>query len=280
MFPGTAPGEACQGRAVSDQGKDKDKKLRLGVGGPEMIMHAEEIGKVARKLAESCGVDKLVSEADLFVKGQVARMEITCSSCAVRMIQDASAEALRAEPIERPAWDRRSDFLLRLIVAFYPHGVANEVKDHSLVLPRHCLVRLGGFWRDVLGTFPYSDLNSDASRLMTRFPSARDSELRSLMFSHPPSRLLLMKLMTRLLAIFQDAPALRSHFIPVLAHDKWPNIFKPTEKHFSSICSGLFGDFMLQLQKPRQGDDMEQWFGRGATGRLLDLLEMTISIND
>ena len=55
-------------------------------------------------------------------------MEITCSGCARQMIQDAAAEALRAEPIERPAWDRRYDFMLRLVVAFYPHGATDEVK--------------------------------------------------------------------------------------------------------------------------------------------------------
>lgn len=257
--------------------EEKEKRYRLGVGGPEMLSHAEEIGNVAKKLAESCGGEKLVKETEAFYRGQLTMMEITCSSCARQMIQDAAAEALRAEPIERPAWDRRYDFMLRLIVAFYPHGVADEVKGQSLILPRHCLVRLGGFWRDVLGSLPYADLNSDASRLMTRFPSARDSELRALMFSHPPSRLLLMKVLTRLLAVFQDAPSLREHFTPALFSDKWPNIFKPTPAHFSTICNGLFGDFTLQLQKPKRGDDMEQWFGRGATERLLDLLEATVS---
>ena len=110
----------------------ENERIRLGVGGPEMIRLAEDIGTLAVRVAEAKGGERLKAETDHYVKGQISRMRVACGACASRMVKDAAADALRAEPIERPAWDRRSDFLLRLVMAFYPHGLVTERKDDEL----------------------------------------------------------------------------------------------------------------------------------------------------
>lgn len=251
----------------------ENERIRLGIGGPEMLRLAEDIGGLAVRVAEAKGGERLKAETEHYLKGQYSRMRLACGACAARMVKDAAADAMRAEPIERPAWDRRTDFLLRLVVAFYPHGLVTERKEGSLSLPRHCLGRMGTFLREALGTLPYSDLNADASRLISRFPNVQDQELRKALQGHPPSRLLLLKTMIRLVSAFEHTETIRAIFMDTVKSDAWPNVFRPTPQHFAALCDGLFGDLMVMLQSPKEGDDLDQWFGRGATERLLDVLE-------
>lgn len=251
----------------------ENERIRLGVGGPEMIRLAEDIGTLAVRVAEAKGGERLKAETEHYLKGQISRMRVTCGSCATRMVKDAAADALRAEPIERPAWDRRTDFLLRLVMAFYPHGLVTERKEGSPSFPRHCLGRMAVFLREVLGTLPYSDLNADASRLLSRFPNVQDGELRRALLGHPPSRLLLLKTLIRLVSAFEHTEDVRAIFMETVRSEAWPNVFRPTPQHFVALCDGLFGELMVMLQNPKEGDDLDQWFGRGATERLLDMLE-------
>jgi hypothetical protein len=254
--------------------QDTITKPRIdGHAGEEVTRLVDEIGALVHTLAEGRGNPKLLADTTSFVKGHRVLLHDACSSCSDRLRRDAFADAVMPQTIERPANDRRSDFLLRMVVAFYPHGVAEKVPAESLALPRHTMGRIGQFLRDVLGTLPYADLNADCSRLISRFPGVPDRGLRAAMFAHPPSRVLLMKVLVRLLRAFQDLNLARQVFVKRVSCRNWPNIFAATEGHFSHLCDGLFGEFTLQLQNPREGDDLDQWFGLGATLRVLDLLE-------
>jgi hypothetical protein len=244
-----------------------------GHAGAEVARLIDELGSLVRTLAEGRGNEKLLADTTAFVDGHRVLLSDACSSCADRLRRDAFADAVMPQTIERPANDRRSDFLLRVVVAFYPHGVVEKVNGQSLALPRHSMGRMGQFLRDMLGTLPYADLNADCSRLISRFPGVPDRGLRAAMFAHPPSRVLLMKVLVRLLRGFQNLDLVRQLFIKRVTCRNWPNIFAATNDYFKHLCDGLFGEFTLQLQSPREGDDLDQWFGLGATLRVLDLLE-------
>lgn len=241
---------------------------------PEVMRLMDGLGALTTHLAESHNNEKLLADTQAFVTGQKTLLAETCTGCASRLRRDAVAEALRSEPIELRVQDRRSDFLLRMVVAFYQPGlIADRPPAGSLALPRHALGRLGNWLRDVLGSLPFSDLNHDCSRLVTRFPEAGDKGLRDALFAHEPSRLLLLKVLVRLLDAFRDIEPVKASFVLALSSQSWPHVFRATEAHFDALCDGLFGRFLVELQTPREGDDLESWFGTGATDRLLDLLE-------
>lgn len=241
---------------------------------PEAMRLMEGLGALTRQLAESHNNEKLLRDAKTFISGQQALLTETCTRCASRLRRDAVAEALRAEPIERRVQDRRSDYLLRLVIAFYPHGLAfDRPQSGSLAIPRSSMGRMASWLRDVLGSLPYSDLNHDCSRLVTRFPETSDSGLRDAMFAHEPSRLLLLKVLVRLLDAMRDVEPVKDSFLDSLTSTGWPHVFHPDEAHFAALCDGLFGRFLIELQSPREGDELDTWFGTGATDRLLDLLE-------
>lgn len=250
-----------------------------GHAGVEVTRLVEELGALIKTLAEGRGNDKLVSDTTAFFKGQKLRLTEACSGCSDRLRRDAFADAVAPTVIERPVNDRRSDFLLRLVVAFYPFGVvADKPEGDSLALPRYAMPKLGQFLRDVLGTMPYADLNADSSRLLSRFAGVADRDLRAALFNHPPSRVLLMKVLVRLLTAFQDLRLTRSIFVRRVTSRAWPNVFKATDAHFKGLCDGMFGEFTLQLQTPREGDDLDAWFGLGATLRVVDLLDRMVEV--
>lgn len=259
-----------------------------GHAGAEVARLLTELGALTTSLAEGRGSAKLTDETRRFVSGQKVLSASACRSCADRLRRDAFADAVIPQTIERPVRDRRSDFLLRMVVAFYPYGIVDAVHGHhghgagtvnaqghgqDLALPRHVFGRLGQFLRSVLGTLPYADLNADCSRLLSRFPGVADRNLRDAVFAHPPSRVLLMKILIRLLTGFEDLDSVRSAFMKEVSSKSWPNIFDASANHFNALCDGLFGEFTLQLQSPREGDDLDSWFGFGATIRVLDMLE-------
>lgn len=233
----------------------------------------QEIGALAVQLAEGRESDKLVQDTRAFVDGVSVRTRDACAACSDRLSRSAFAEAIMPKPIERPVQDRRDDFLLRLVVAFHPAGVVDKPEPGSLALPRHAMGRYGGFLREVTGSLAYADLNAEASRLISRCPDAPDRQLRNALYSHAPSRVLLMKVLIRLLNRYADLDQVSALFQARLHSDAWPDIFRPRPAHFAAACDGLFGDFSVQLQTPRQGDDLDAWFGLGATDRVLDLLD-------
>lgn len=258
---------------------DKEPLNLDGHAGDEVARLVGELGALVKTLAEGRGNPKLVDDTTAFVQGQKLRLTEACITCSDRLRRDAFADAVAPSTIERPANDRRTDCLLRLVVAFYPHGVvADKPEGDSLAFPRHAMSRIGQFLRDVLGTLPYSDLNADCTRLLSRFVGVPDRELRTALFNHPPSRVLLMNVLIRLLRAFQDLRLARLVFIKRVTAKAWPNVFKPTDAHFRALCQGVFGEFTLQLQNPRQGDDIDSWFGLGASLRILDLLERMVDV--
>lgn len=261
------------------QPSEQDTRKPDGHAGDEVARLVDELGALVRTLAEGRGNEKLLSDTVAFVQGQKLRLTEACSACSDRLRRDAFADAVAPTVIERPANDRRSDFLLRLVVAFYPHGISPDKPNaDSLAFPRYTMGRLGQFLRDILGTMPYADLNADCGRLLTRFSGVPDRELRAALFNHPPSRVLLMNVLIRLLRGFQDLRLTRLVFAKRVSAKAWPNVFKPTDAHFRGLCQGLFGEFTLQLQNPRQGDDLDSWFGLGASLRVLDLLERMVEL--
>ncbi|WP_076401527.1 hypothetical protein [Insolitispirillum peregrinum] len=257
-----------------------------GYAGAEVARLATEFGSLLSMLAKQRGNEKLASETGAFITVQKGRMTQACSSCAQSLQRSASLYAEMQHVIELPVPNRRTDFLLRMVLAFYPYGFSDRLHPGTpLALPRTSIGRVGRFLNEVLGTLPYADLNADCSRLISRFPDVADRELRSTMFAHKASRLLLMKVLIRLLNGFHDlalaeeifmqrvgGPAHGSRSAPVNGKAK-PQEHPVTEEHFRALCEGLFGEFVLQLQNPREGDDLEAWFGVGAPVRVLDLLE-------
>lgn len=237
------------------------------------VPFVEEVTGLAMRLAESRGNEQLVADTRAFAEGVTVKARDNCVACADRLSRSAFAEAIMPKTIERPVQDRREDFLLRLVVAFHPAGVAEKPDPDSLTLPRHAMGRYGAFLREVLGSLAYADLNAEASRLLTRFPSTADRDLRAALFAHAPSRVLLMKVLIRLLNRFANFERVSALFQKRLRNETWPSIFRPTPAHFAAICEGLFGEFTVQLQTPREGDDLDAWFGLDATERVLDLLD-------
>jgi hypothetical protein len=233
----------------------------------------EEVGALALRLAKSHDNPQLLKDTQTFIDGVRVKAGDGCAACADRLSRSAFAEAVMPRPIERPAQDRRSDFLLRMVVAFHPAGVADKPEPGDLALPRHALGRYGGFLREILGSLTYADLNAEASRLLSRFPNVPDRGLRDALYGHAPSRVLLMKVLVRLLNRFADLDTVGTVFQARLRCDTWPTVFRPGPKHFAAVCDGLFGEFAVQLQTPREGDDLDAWFGLGATERVLDLLD-------
>lgn len=237
----------------------------------------EEVSGLAMCLAQSRGNEQLVADTQAFVDGVAVKTRDNCTACADRLSRSAFAEAIMPKTIERPVQDRREDFLLRLVVAFHPAGIADKPEPDTLTLPRHAMGRYGAFLREVLGSLAYADLNAEASRLISRFPNTADRDLRTILFGHAPSRVLLMKVLIRLLTHFEHFERVSTHFQERLRSETWPTIFRPTPAHFAAACEGLFGEFAVQLQTPREGDDLDAWFGLDATDRVLDLLDAMAS---
>jgi len=241
---------------------------------PEILALVDELGAVANRLAETSGDARLSAETGILMKALRSKAADTCRGCSNDLIRVGIAEAMTPAPAERPVHDRRKDFLLRLVVALYPHGVTNERPEpDSLALPRYVLPKLGLLLRRELGTLPYADMDTEAARLLSRFSNEPDAALRGLMLADVASRMQLLKILTRLLDRFHDTESLQPLFLKALTSNAWPQTFHPTPAHFRALCDGLFGEFMVLLQTPKEGDDMDAWFGRGATDRLLDLLE-------
>lgn len=255
-----------------------------GFAGAEVERLAREYAALLEMLARQRGNDLLKEQTDTFIQGQRKRLNSACVTCAENLMRCASSHHERPKPIELPVSNRRTDFVLRLVLAFYPHGLSNRLSGQcdGLQLPRANLGRIGRFLQDLLGSVLYADLNADCARLLSRFPTVADQHLRDAMFQHPPSRALLMKVLVRLLSGFQDLPLARSIFV---RHVALPTTFDHTgqrrrsadkalgDVHFRALCEGLFGDFLVQLQSPQEGDTLDAWFGVGATSRVLDLLD-------
>lgn len=248
-----------------------DPKDRSAGRAAEQLM--QDLGALTQKLAAGRGIAQLESDTATFVEGQLTRLREACAACADRLSRDAFADAVTPRTIEMPVRERRSDFVLRLVVAFYPHGVADKPEPGSLTLPRHACVRLGQYLRETMGTLVYADINADAARLMSRFPSTADRDLRTTLFADARSRVLLMKVLVRLLGRLHNVETARAAFLTRCRQESWPNIFRPTEAHYAALCDGLFGEFLVQLQKPQESDDLDGWFGTGSTERVLGLLE-------
>lgn len=240
---------------------------------PPAVPFVEEVGALAQRLADKHDNERLSADTRVFVQGVVVKAADGCRACADSLSRSAFAEAIMPKAIELPVQERRKDFLLRLVMAFHPHGVEAKPEAGSLALPRHAAGRYGAFLREVLGSLAYADLNAEASRLLSRFPDAPDRQLRERLFAHAPSRVLLMKVLIRLLNRFADFERVAALFQDRLTCETWPNVFRPRPEHFAAACDGLFGEFAVQLQTPREGDDLDAWFGLGATDRVLDLLD-------
>lgn len=243
------------------------------IAGAEIARLVSELGALAQKLAQGRGNEDLVANTSAFIRGQNARLSEACSACSERLRRDAFADAVAPSTLERPVNDRRADFVVRLVVAFYPYGVREKIDANTLALPRYIMPRMGTYLRGLLGSLSYADINADCCRLLARFPGISDRDLRTAMFNHPPSRALLMKILVRMLPFFSDRRFSWALFQKRLTSKTWPNTFNAREAHFQSLCDGLFGEFLTQLQTPRDGDDLDAWFGLGTTHRVLDMLE-------
>jgi hypothetical protein len=276
-----------QANKASAQGKMQVIKAAPAQGqvGQEVARLAAEFGDLLNMLAKQRGNEKLLTDTSQFVQIQKVRVRKACTSCAQMIEHQAALRAEMKPLIELPVPNRRGDFLLRMVLAFYPYGFSDHLhQGQPLALPRAAFTQLGRFLYDILGTLPYADLNTDCGRLLSRFPDVADRNLRGAMFAHKASRVLLMKVLIRLLNGFHDLPLAESLFMRRVGSLKIPATTqgkgraKAVEQeiglaHFHALCDGLFGEFVLNLQSPSQGDDLESWFGAGVKMRVLDLLE-------
>lgn len=196
-----------------------------------------------------------------------------CAKC-THEVRQRAIEDFFVPKIDRNIKCRRQDFLLRLLVAQFSDMLADNTGPWPApAIPRWTLNGLAGFLERKLGIFAYGELNADAQKLLTMYPDESDTTLRTVLFERPEARVVTVKVLFNALQGITDMKEARDLFKQHLSGSYRGRRFVATDEHFQFVYDRLFNRVLDFMQQPSRAQEIERYFGYGATERLLRIYD-------
>gem|GEM_PF-2527602 len=261
-----APSEVAE---MSDRGANASM---TGAAEKNRVM-AENLLTLVENLAKTRANPVLVQHTSAMTDMVRCRLPENCAKCTHEIRQQA-IEDFFIPKVPRHEKCRRSDFLLRLLVAQFSDALTNEGGPWTApALPRWTLNGLAGFLERKLGVFAYGELNADAQKLLTMYPDESDTNLREMLFERPEARVVTVKVLFNALQGITDMKEARDLFKDHLSGTCRGRRFVATDEHFQFVYDRLFNRVMDFMQQPARAQEIERYFGYGATERLLRIYD-------
>lgn len=234
---------------------------------------AENLLVLVESLAKTRANPALAKHASAMSDLVRFRIPQNCAKCS-HEIRSRAIEDFFIPKVERHAKCRRSDFLLRLLVAQFSDILSDGTGPYPAPLvPRWVLPGFAGFVERKLGLFAYGELNADAQKLLTMYPDESDTILREVLFDRPEARVVTVKILFNTLQGITDMKEARQLFKDHLSGQVRGRRFVATDEHFQFVYDRLFNRVLDFMQQPARAEEIERYFGYGATERLLRIYD-------
>lgn len=228
----------------------------------------EGVLKLLENIAAARGNAALVgqtNEVAAKVRGQIGE---NCTACRAE-VQQQTAEFFFLKRAPRADRDRRKHFLVRLLCVQFSDVLTDTPPFRAPNLPRSALEGYAKFLERKLGVFAYAELNNDAHQLLNLYPDESDGVLRELLFTRPEARVVTVKVLLNTLLAITDWSEARAQFKKHVGYLKQGRAFEPSEEHFQFVHDRLFAKVIDFMQQPARAQEIERYFGDGATERLM-----------
>lgn len=229
---------------------------------------AENVLKLLENLAAARGNPGLTAQAAEVatkVRGQIGE---NCAACRAEIKQE-TAEFFFLKRAPRADRDRRKNFLVRLLCVQFSDVLTDIPPFRPPSLPRVAMDGYAAFLEKKLGLFAFAELNADSKQLLDLYPDESDGVLRDLLFVRPEARVVTVKVLFNVLLAITDWPEARAQFKKRLSFFKNNRAFDPTDEHFQFVHDRLFAKVLDFMQQPARAQEIEKYFGDGATERLM-----------
>ena len=229
---------------------------------------AENVLKLLENLAAVRGNTGLIAQtADVAakVRGQIGE---NCAACRAEVKQE-TAEFFFLKRAPRADRDRRKNFLLRMLCVQFSDVLTDVPPFRAPQFPRTALDGYAAFLEKKLGLFASAELNTDSKQLLDLYPDESDGVLRELLFLRPEARVVTVKVLLNVLLAITDWPEAREHFRKRLSFFKHSRAFEPIDVHFQFVHERRFAKVLDFMQQPARAEEIEKYFGDGATERLM-----------
>jgi hypothetical protein len=229
---------------------------------------AENVLKLLENMAAARGNATLVAHAaDVAAKVRTQIGE-NCVACRAEVKQE-TAEFFFLKRVPRAGADRRKNFLLRLLCVQFSDVLGEVPPFRPPSLPRAAMDGYAAFLEKKLGLFAQAELNADSKQLLDLYPDESDGVLRDLLFVRPEARVVTVKVLFNVLLAITDWPEARAQFKKRVGYFKNGRAFDPTDEHFQFVHDRLFAKVLDFMQQPARAQEIEKYFGDGATERLM-----------
>lgn len=234
---------------------------------------AENLLTLVENLAKTRSNPTLAQHTSAMTDMVRCRMPQNCAKCAHETRQQA-IEDFFIPKVPRHEKCRRTDFLLRLLVAQFSDALTNDGGPWKPpAIPRWAMHGLAGFVERKLGVFAYGELNADAQKLLTMYPDESDTNLREMLFERPEARVVTVKVLFNALQGITDMKEARTLFKEHLSGTYRGRRFVATDNHFQFVYDRLFDRVLDFMQQPARAQEIERYFGYGATERLMRIYD-------
>lgn len=233
---------------------------------------AENVLKLLENIAATRGSQNLITQAAEVaakLRGQVGE---NCAACRAETKQETS-EFFFIKRAPRADRDRRRNFLLRLLCVQFSDVLTDVPPFRPPAMPRAAMDGYAAFLERKLGLFASAELNADAKQLLDLYPDESDGVLRDLLFVRPEARVVTVKILLNVLLAITDWPETREQFCKQLSFFKHGRAFDPSPEHFQYVHDRLFAKVLDFMQQPARAQEIERYFGDGATERLMRIYD-------
>lgn len=233
---------------------------------------AESVLKLLENMAAARGNAGMISqtaEVAAKVRGQISE---NCSACRGE-VQQQTAEFFFIKRAPRADRDRRKNFLLRLLCVQFSDALSDTPPFRAPTLPRTAMEGYAAFLEKKLGMFASGELNADAQQLLNLYPDESDGVLRELLFQRPEARVVTVKVLLNTLLAITDWAEAQAQFRKHLTFFKNGRNFDPSVEHFQFVHDRLFAKVLDFMQQPARAQEIERYFGDGATERLMRIYD-------